>query len=333
MRADGARGGGEVLVGGGLQGRDPTVPNARATYMDAQARASADATVRGDGGRVILWGNEATRAYGSLSARAAAAGGDGGLVETSGGWLDARPRSVQADAPAGRAGQWLLDPNDLQIVDGGSGSGITSGPNFSTTTDSAVISTALIASALNAGNNVTVSTGTGLPNSQAGDISMYGATLNVAPSTAVSFSLMAHRHIELLGATIVSNGAPVSVLLSAGHGGNGAIHVSSSTIGSSGGSITLGGPSTACGLPGCAPFAGAVAAPGSGRSLGVDLSSSTLNAGSGTVTIRGASTVDTQAAAGVHLGIGTSINAERVDIAGWVGARGLFDQQIGRAHV
>ncbi|HEX7384806.1 MAG TPA: filamentous hemagglutinin N-terminal domain-containing protein, partial [Burkholderiaceae bacterium] len=96
--ASGAAGGGEVLVGGGQQGKDPDVPNAQAVYFGPQAGIAADATASGDGGRIILWSDQATRAFGSLSARGGPQGGDGGFIETSGGWLDARPVRVDVSA-------------------------------------------------------------------------------------------------------------------------------------------------------------------------------------------------------------------------------------------
>ena len=109
-----ASGGGEVLVGGGQQGKDASVPNARAVYFAPAATITADATQAGDGGKIILWSDEATRAFGSLSARGGPDGGNGGFIETSGGWLDARP--AQASTPwrrAGQSGTWLLDPFNI----------------------------------------------------------------------------------------------------------------------------------------------------------------------------------------------------------------------------
>ena len=121
--ASGANGGGEVLVGGGQQGKDPSVPNAQAVYFGPAAGIAADATSAGDGGRIILWSDQATRAYGSLSARGGADGGNGGFVETSGGWLDARPARIDTSAPRGTTGTWLLDPYNIVIgnlaTDGG----------------------------------------------------------------------------------------------------------------------------------------------------------------------------------------------------------------------
>ena len=65
----GASGGGQVLVGGGRQGLDTSVPNSEAVFFGPNASISADATASGSGGRIILWSDKSTRAYGSLSAR------------------------------------------------------------------------------------------------------------------------------------------------------------------------------------------------------------------------------------------------------------------------
>ena len=88
INASGDAGGGTVLVGGGYQGKNPAVQNASATYMSADSTISADAITNGSGGTVVLWSNDSTRAYGSITARGGAQGGDGGLIETSGHWLD-----------------------------------------------------------------------------------------------------------------------------------------------------------------------------------------------------------------------------------------------------
>jgi hypothetical protein len=100
--ASGSSGGGEVLVGGGLQGKDPACRMREAVYFAPGASIAADATQAGDGGKIILWSDQATRAYGSLSARGGPNGGNGGFIETSGGWLDARPSKLDLSAPKAR---------------------------------------------------------------------------------------------------------------------------------------------------------------------------------------------------------------------------------------
>lgn len=49
--ASGGSGGGQVLIGGGYQGRDLAVPHAQAVYMSAGATIEANARDRGDGGQ------------------------------------------------------------------------------------------------------------------------------------------------------------------------------------------------------------------------------------------------------------------------------------------
>jgi len=112
--AGGGAGGGEVLVGGDYQGGGG-VRTADATAVDAASRIDASATGDGDGGRIIVWADGRTESFGRLSARGGPAGGDGGLVETSG--LKSLDFEQPADvgAPNGRPGTWLIDPEDIDI--------------------------------------------------------------------------------------------------------------------------------------------------------------------------------------------------------------------------
>lgn len=113
-RADGS--GGEILVGGDYQGGTAAVANAARVTVAEGAVLRADAhAARADGGRVIVWADDATRFQGKIFARAGTGGGDGGFVEVSGKqWLDYRG-TADLRAPAGRAGTLLLDPTDLVI--------------------------------------------------------------------------------------------------------------------------------------------------------------------------------------------------------------------------
>ncbi len=111
----GDAGGGTVLVGGDFQGKNPEVPNAWRTYFGSEATIHADALLGGDGGKVIVWADDITRAYGLISARGGAQGGNGGFVEVSGtNQLDFNAR-VNLDAPRGAAGTLLLDPLNIVI--------------------------------------------------------------------------------------------------------------------------------------------------------------------------------------------------------------------------
>lgn len=230
--ASGAGGGGEVVVGGGQQGRDGNLRNAEAVYFGPAATVRADATVQGDGGRIILWSDRATRAYGNLSARGGAAGGDGGFIETSGGWLDARPASVRTDAPAGRAGQWLLDPYDIEILSGSGDAGFGTGPSFTSSASATQLGIDTIVAAL-ATSNVTITTGSG--GSGAGDILMDDQFFSVNLSVPRSLTLNATQDLNILFSTIESSGAPFTLNLNGGR----YVNLSSSDIFSYGGPLQV----------------------------------------------------------------------------------------------
>jgi len=112
--ASGDAGGGTVLVGGDAHGANPDVQNAQQTVIGSDGIIRADAGTTGDGGRVIVWSDESTRFFGSVSARGGSQSGNGGFVETSGKVLQAFG-SVDTSAPNGRTGNWLLDPQDITI--------------------------------------------------------------------------------------------------------------------------------------------------------------------------------------------------------------------------
>ncbi|HEX2830690.1 MAG TPA: autotransporter-associated beta strand repeat-containing protein [Burkholderiales bacterium] len=116
LDASGATGGGSVLVGGDFQGKNPDVANAFRTYVAKDAQIRADAITVGDGGKVIVWADDATRFYGSISARGGADAGNGGFVEVSGKKALAFSGAVDTSAPNGGSGTLLLDPTNINIV-------------------------------------------------------------------------------------------------------------------------------------------------------------------------------------------------------------------------
>ncbi len=175
--ASGGAGGGEVLVGGDYLGLNPEIPNAKATVMMTEAKIFADATVAGDGGRVIVWSDEYTGFYGYISAQGGFLGGDGGFVETSSkinlqafGWGN-------IGSPLGDPGAWLLDPTNVTIT-ALSDSGMNNegsppdsfgdrpeGNIYYTTASPAQISVATLQSALSTGNVAVITT----PNNALGE--------------------------------------------------------------------------------------------------------------------------------------------------------------------
>nr|NGX62947.1 Heme/hemopexin-binding protein [Candidatus Anoxychlamydiales bacterium] len=76
-------GGGEVLIGGDFQGKNPDIKNARTVFVAKDALINADASQKGNGGKVILWANDTNSFYGNVTAKGGKKYGDGGFVEIS----------------------------------------------------------------------------------------------------------------------------------------------------------------------------------------------------------------------------------------------------------
>ena len=105
----GVSGGGTVLIGGDFQGKG-AVTNAANTYVSRDSYIYADATGLGNGGRVIVWSDESTLYYGHISARGGPEGGNGGFVQVSGAKYLTFNGFVDAAAPVGNRGTFILAP-------------------------------------------------------------------------------------------------------------------------------------------------------------------------------------------------------------------------------
>ncbi len=113
--ASGTHGGGRIRIGGDRQGQNPDIQNATTTYFGPNASLTVAAAEVGDGGTVAVWADDATRAYGNISARGGALGGNGGSVSTLGQrYLDFRS-SVDTRAPQGIGGTLWLDPENISL--------------------------------------------------------------------------------------------------------------------------------------------------------------------------------------------------------------------------
>ncbi|OUR63615.1 hypothetical protein A9Q79_09755 [Methylophaga sp. 42_25_T18] len=159
--ASGETGGGEVLIGGDYLGGNDDVKNAKGTYVAESVEIKADAITNGDGGKVIVWSDEATRMYGQIFARGGAEGGDGGFIETSGGYLDLGEYVPDATSPLGLGGEWLIDPFNLTIQAAGPDTNVDPSPNFTANATGAIVTTGSIQNALNVGTSVTIATNGG----------------------------------------------------------------------------------------------------------------------------------------------------------------------------
>jgi filamentous hemagglutinin family protein len=119
LNASGAIGGGTVLIGGDYLG-EGTVPNSQITFVDQASIIKADALRSGNGGKVIVWADNKTSFSGKILARGGIDSGNGGFIETSGkNYLNVQNASVDASAINGNAGNWLLDPFNIIVANGG----------------------------------------------------------------------------------------------------------------------------------------------------------------------------------------------------------------------
>ncbi len=203
----GQTGGGTALIGGDYQGKNAAVMNAEQTFVGRDAIIKADAITSGDGGKVIVWGNQTAQAYGSILARGGAQSGNGGFIETSGHYLDVAGIRVSAGAKNGSNGQWLLDPFDIEI----SNSGYTDLPssNFVAFAASPYATSHFMASQIsNAEVNVTLQALNNITFTDAVDISAAGVGLTAQAGNDI-----------IVNASIRTNGG--SIVLSANDNGGG----------------------------------------------------------------------------------------------------------------
>jgi len=185
--ASGNEGGGTVLVGGDYLGgnkeaaaltplalrfEEYPIYSASTTVAETGAQVSADALSFGDGGKVIVWSDDYTLTAAIISARGGLSFGNGGFVETSGGFLDVRS-APDVGATNGVGGTWLIDPRDIEIVEGTESfddivviSGI-----YTPTEDVSQLGVSLITSRLNNGMDIIVSN-VGTTGDQPGDITI-----------------------------------------------------------------------------------------------------------------------------------------------------------------
>lgn len=110
---------------------------------------SADGGSNGHGGTIKIIANHKTAVDGQLSAQGGQLSGDGGFIETSGDVVSIGDHSsIQANAPQGKAGQWLIDPVNITISDDGTDQ----------SEDGTNINTQFVTNALAGGTNITLDT-------------------------------------------------------------------------------------------------------------------------------------------------------------------------------
>lgn len=220
LSASGKIGGGTVLVGGSWENQDTTVSQATTVTVAPGAVIEASATDSGNGGTVVVRSDvsnvgSTAQVSGTLLATGGPNGGNGGKIETSGHVLDVTGISVKT----GSAGQWLLDPADITISSSSDAnytnlSG-TYTPNSGVSTSTINVTT--LVSALNAGNNITVTTSnTGSAGAGTGNITVSNA-ISTTGASAGSLSLLAAGSIAL-NSSITLTGTGSALLVKAAGG-------------------------------------------------------------------------------------------------------------------
>jgi filamentous hemagglutinin family protein len=211
----GAGGGGTVLIGGDFQGKG-AVPNASQAIVDETVVINADAVGSGDGGRVIVWADGATRFSGRISARGGETAGNGGFVEVSGKQtLDFNGR-VDTTAAKGHIGSLLLDPFDFEVNAANVGS-INQSPTtvtiaaennitFSTPINMTAFQAGLSA---DAGNSIFVNSDI---TTNGGDVILTAANGVLLNSVTINTNPFENTANSVAGAIVLAGGNQVSVL-------------------------------------------------------------------------------------------------------------------------
>ena len=198
--ASGQAGGGKVLIGGDVGGgrgnpaaatipmatlESFAVPTASNVSVDAATTINASAIATGNGGKVVVWSDQATTFYGTIKARGGSQSGSGGFVETSGHQSLTFNGLVDTKAPYGANGTLLLDPLNVTI-------GLNAGTG--------VMTASSVENAL-ANGNVFITTNVG--GNQLGNITV---ATPVAWSSSNTLSLNANNSIAINAAITGLNG-------------------------------------------------------------------------------------------------------------------------------
>ena len=224
------------------------VRGSNAVALGAGASLVADArSATGNGGTVRVISGDTLRAYGRLSARGGAGGGNGGTIETSAPHFDLTGVRTDASAPVGTAGAWLIDPYNVNIAHGVATGSFTGNP-FDPLANS-TIQDGDINTALDKGTSVTITTGTG-GNAFDGNITFAkdAAIVRSVGGAALTFQLDAAHGISAFNNNLIqSNAGALDVVFNAGVGGQGGSIFFNGTINTNGGNVTMNADSTPSG--------------------------------------------------------------------------------------
>ncbi len=207
ITANAANGNGQILIGGDTRGENVSIQNANAVYIGHNTEISVNATESGEAGRVVAYGENLLRAYGTISAEGLGEA-NGGFIETSAGMVDL-DLNISVASENAEAGLWLIDPWDITIQDSGStnleeSDGSTQGvdrlflPNSNPTeAENSIIRTSSIKAALASNSGATVLIETSGDGEQEGNITLVDDFLYDGIGTNDSLILRAHNNIDI----------------------------------------------------------------------------------------------------------------------------------------
>lgn len=191
---------GNIYIGGGYQGVNPDIFNAKNTSIDPGVTIDASSIMMGNGGQVVVWANETTSFEGTANSNGGLISGNGGVVEISGLKNLIFEGVVNTQAYNGKDGLLILDPTNITISNGITSGGAFNGGSptntFSGTAASATLNIASLNTALNS-NNVLVTTSSAFGSS--GDITI-GATTSLNLTTSHTLTLNADNNINIANA-------------------------------------------------------------------------------------------------------------------------------------
>jgi len=282
INASGTNGGGTVRIGGDYQGKG-TVPNALRTFVSSDSLINGDALINGNGGRVIVWADEATRFYGTVTARGGVQSGNGGFAEVSGkGFLD-YAGIADLSAVQGQFGSLLLDPENITVVAGANNPAELAandqfadpGPN--NTINNGTINEATANVILQAIGNIT-----------------FDATIYSIAQQGVGITAQANNHI-FVNQNITTNGGAVNLIGDSDDSDEGRVQITGA-ISTRGGDIRIEGTSAIADTPAISIIDGA------------------LNSGGGAIIFTGTARGTGEFARGISIAEDTSITSQGGEI-------------------
>src|ERR1039457_5022432 len=289
VTANGTQGGGTVLVGGDAHGANSNVQNATNTFVASTAQIHADATQNGNGGKVVVWADNATQFNGSISAQGGALSGNGGWVEVSGKQRLGYAGLTDTRAANGLTGSLLLDPTDITISTAATTSTLaltnTTGTYADTTTATSNLNNTDLHNQL-ALSNVTVDTTSALTG--AGNITVQNA---IAWNSPYSLTLNATGN----GAIVTNAGATINNL---GYGGL--------TMQTANGSITTGA---------AIPLAGGAFTANAGGVANNITINAPINTGINTGIYYGVSAINLTAGNAITQNVGGTLTANSINLS------------------